>query len=118
MSEAKHTPGPWTLGKGSMAIREENGQQRFIARVHIPGNLRPFDEEVQRANAHLIAAAPKLLAACERLVAHYIYNKDDTGPTGRFCEMCGEYTNAVPHYPYCLVGQAEDAIAEAKGTSK
>jgi hypothetical protein len=56
----KHTPGPW-------AAREPNG----------PGNgwrvgpawlgEKPWSDETS-ANAHLIAAAPDLMAACEAFV--------------------------------------------------
>lgn len=63
----KHTPGPWTLGKGLYTVREQSatGRDGFIARTHIPGEWRARDEEEQQANARLIAAAPDLLAAIE-----------------------------------------------------
>ena len=49
-----HTPGPWTLTAEGESVHDVHG---FIA--HIKG--RTVDE--LRANARLIAAAPKLLAA-------------------------------------------------------
>ena len=62
MSETKHTPGPWSA-------REPNG----------PGNgwragpawlgEAPWSDET-RANAHLIAAAPDMLAALEAALAY------------------------------------------------
>ena len=59
---AQHTPGPWIHHAESVdpawhIVTPENGM-RVVANVHIePGN------EVDVANAHLIAAAPDMLAA-------------------------------------------------------
>lgn len=74
MSEAKHTPGPWSVydsfGK-TLAVcigKDANGKRPCI--VDWPGfdscDL-PFRQ--QRANAHLIAAAPDLLAVVRELIA-------------------------------------------------
>lgn len=52
-----HTPGRWTFST------EEQG--RHIIRAEITG--RPYVAEATAANAHLIAAAPDLLAALLRL---------------------------------------------------
>lgn len=57
---AEHTPGPWVLHESETRfVRESN--LTLIADC-MSGN-RHTDEE--RANAHLIAAAPELLAALE-----------------------------------------------------
>jgi len=61
MSKAKHTPGPWTIGKGRFTVRTTDG--KFIARTHIAGSLRELPEVEQEANASLISAAPELLQA-------------------------------------------------------
>ena len=63
MSEHKHTPGPWTLGKGKYRVRTEDGT--LVAECYTTGNYMryPRDKVEQNANAHLIAAAPDLLEA-------------------------------------------------------
>ena len=59
------TPGPWTLGKGKVTIREASkpGREGFVARCHMPGEYRVRSEEEAEANARLIAASPDLLLA-------------------------------------------------------
>lgn len=60
MSNAKHTPGPWEVrGRGLTEI----GTRRHgrVAEVWFS------DRERGKADAHLIAAAPELLAACEMI---------------------------------------------------
>lgn len=56
----KHTPGPWTLAKGSLGVYVMVGDREISSTV---GSSR---EDL--ANARLIAAAPELLAALENLV--------------------------------------------------
>jgi len=71
MSEHKHTPGPWVAldlaGTSRTYIFARDGQQFPIASTETEryGDERTGDEI--ESNAHLIAAAPDLLAACERL---------------------------------------------------
>ena len=62
MSEAKHTPGPWNVGKTTMdrLIYADSEHAFDLAIVRNGGS----DEETE-ANAALIAAAPDLLAACK-----------------------------------------------------
>ena len=62
-----HTPGPWEW------VREEEVSAWSLA----PGVLltdytdgTPDGDGIDRANARLIAAAPDLLLACQRLRAH------------------------------------------------
>ena len=64
------TPGPWTLGKGKVTIREADkpGSDGFIARCHLSGKWRVRSEEEAEANALLIACAPELL---EQLIILY-----------------------------------------------
>ena len=71
MSIRLHTPGPWTvdytddhlrLYAGDLLIVEVNGSTEHI-------EVRGLDEETTQANAWLIAAAPDLLAALERILA-------------------------------------------------
>ena len=71
MSIRLHTPGPWTvdhtddnlrLYDGDLLIAEVTGSTEHI-------EVRGLDEETTQANAWLIAAAPDLLAALERILA-------------------------------------------------
>lgn len=74
MRKTKHTPGPWAIGKNHDAESED-----FIIRQgddpDSPAIASAFvdhiglTEEESMANARLIAAAPELLAALERLVS-------------------------------------------------
>lgn len=61
----KHTPGPWVANKtpGGMIFVYTENLARPICGTGVAG-----DPTVQ-ANARLIAAAPDLLAACQRIVA-------------------------------------------------
>ena len=67
MSEQKHTPGPWEIepfGDGKMAeIRVEG---RLACLLHSFSKRPTIEDE---ANARLIAAAPELLEALQRLSA-------------------------------------------------
>jgi hypothetical protein len=72
-----HTPGPWevsdiyevTTGKGELCIRQ-----------FYPKNVSLENIEQAKHNAHLIAAVPELLEACERFVEYY--KKEN-----RFCTL-------------------------------
>jgi hypothetical protein len=61
-----HTPGPWKAERhgacGAFIIDGEHWQDVGIASVN------RYDRHDVEANARLIAAAPELLAECERLV--------------------------------------------------
>jgi hypothetical protein len=71
MSIRLHTPGPWTVDytddnlriyAGDLLIAEVNGSTEHI-------EVRSLDQETTEANAWLIATAPDLLAALERITA-------------------------------------------------
>ena len=71
LENAKHTPGPWeaVIQPGCHAvIASLSGGQKAVA---IIGNNTPDDgnEPMRFANARLIAGAPDLLAALQRIVA-------------------------------------------------
>lgn len=85
MSESKHTPGPWKAGVGVDGEADRWGvwaaygnRQWHIATVE---NGAPGDTlETEAATAHLIAAAPDLLAAVEAmlpLIAHEAAMRSD-----------------------------------------
>lgn len=70
MNSTKHTPGPWVLfGDGELRqlIIMPAGRPGEIAAVQFPTDTSR-DAEYD-ANAHLIAAAPELLAALKAVVA-------------------------------------------------
>ena len=71
MSESKHTPGPWTVDwsddgpliyTGDLLIASVSGSTEHV-------EVQGLDGETTEANAWLIAAAPDLLAALERILA-------------------------------------------------
>ena len=66
MTEAKHTPGPWTQAGASIRVDVHGDDYRLLARVQAVQN-NDWCEAFM--NARLIAAAPDLLAACEQLVS-------------------------------------------------
>ena len=105
MSEATHTPGPWSQshrrgsdGLYSTQVFDADGQSIATLEWHavlIEGGVRTDRAE----NARLIAAAPDLLAAVRRLVAAY-YSAD----TAEGADI-SEYEAAI--------SDAEAAIARA-----
>jgi hypothetical protein len=70
MSEAKHTPGPWLIAGEDATFVYALGpvlkSNIFWAHVQAAGPERASREEC-KANARLIAAAPELLAALEKV---------------------------------------------------
>ena len=60
-----HSPSPWNAGKGGYADRvyDANDPMATVCEIYYGGRSR---EEIA-ANRALIAAAPELLAACERM---------------------------------------------------
>lgn len=97
---ANHTPGPWVLDDDGHDIRTHLADQWPCGCVE--GNLIAYvahtEDVLGQANAHLIAAAPDLLAACEALLR----DAREFFPT-----VSGEAITA-----------AEDAIAKAKGGAR
>ena len=75
---SKHTPGPWTVENasgvmlwiGAMRVPDEAryGLHTIITGIDIE-DLTPEACAIKEANAHLIAAAPDLLEACEAVAA-------------------------------------------------
>ena len=79
MKTIEHTPGPWSYG-GFTAdnVRLPN----LCQRVFMPGNAAAFvTGEAQIANARLIAAAPDLLMALERMLDHTVRASRDYDAT-------------------------------------
>jgi hypothetical protein len=68
-----HTPGPWELFDNGEEFKRREAARIGVAPLNCSGDVahcagfnsqRPVEEEL--ANARLMAAAPELLAACER----------------------------------------------------
>ena len=75
-SDAKHTPGPWTIGNANYSDPENPKRLRIEGTEIAFGNewkrdicktLAHPDILVEQANAALIAAAPELLLCLERI---------------------------------------------------
>ena len=58
----KHTPGPWEVISFSVFQADEVGNKQIVHQV------KGKNKEERLGNAHLIAAAPELLAACKALI--------------------------------------------------
>lgn len=96
-----HTPGPWRIEKqdpnadftaigGPIAVvGGEATYENIEFVIGESGDWGPHGDAVTTANAYLIAAAPDLLAACEKLVARiesdieWTGNLTDEGDAGR-----------------------------------
>ena len=67
MTKNEHTPGPWKYSdayhESQVDIREAGGKRIAVAVCDFPRTPATME-----ANAHLIAAAPELLAALEEVV--------------------------------------------------
>lgn len=111
---SKHTPGPWECGKGygmhGVEIVGDSGNRMVCGVIGVDRDQYEKDgrkaAEVQTpdgwANAHLISAAPELLAALEKAV--FSYGK----PGGPW---------SVPSEPGAWIAQARAAIAKATGAT-
>ena len=108
MSDAKHTPGPWTAQRAPKPTRHwvvniPGDHPLVVGRTGGPDDIHERDG----ANARLMAAAPDLLAACEAsLDAHH--NAHDTG-------LAVRYPVRECEHPICATLRA--AIAKARGES-
>ncbi len=68
MTNAKHTPGPWSYKAGDSILYIQS--KGIIAKVGIAGYWEKYSPE-DEANARLISAAPDLLAALREFVHPY-----------------------------------------------
>lgn len=74
MNETTHTQGPWKADTNGRDVRVDSRGGLFVARTYaIPVEDNPDDAYAaeQKANAHLIAAAPELLEALKALLAQF-----------------------------------------------
>lgn len=75
MSEIKHTPGPWywlenRFWGGFSGLYDEAGNEVLVANTSNEGDTGAawFEDFPSEADRKLIAAAPELLAACQKIV--------------------------------------------------
>ena len=99
-----YTPGPWR-NDGSVIIAQLNHGGR---KTQIAETFRDCGVDQCNANAQLIAAAPKLLAALETMLADY---KAEI----RRNQKLAKRTQEVDFAKLPIVVRAEAAIAKAKG---
>lgn len=72
-----HTPGPWTSGDAGSQVFDIVGPDITGRGKELVGSFRAFqDRKTNSSNAILIAAAPDLLLALERL-AHPMADEED-----------------------------------------
>ena len=122
----KHTPGPWKWSVESVdpewAIVTAAGGN-IVANVNSETgpDIPPLvsTKMPQMANAALIAAAPELLEALERIAEEDVIEcGDGDGPC---CAVCGGLQKIrgldfyVDHYDDCAIVAARAAIAKARG---
>lgn len=77
--QPKHTPGPWAVKEYTHAI---NGEQYYSVTTEAlgVGDVIPNGITNNKANAHLIAAAPEMLEALEHMRDGYMWHVSE----GRF----------------------------------
>ena len=99
---AKHTPGPWHKGIGTLEITHK-GDKEVIAYVAVRSKGLAGSVE---GNMNLIAAAPVMYEALEHaaMSCHH--------PA---CKCKGEYASQPERYCTCHVQKARQALAQAEG---
>ena len=110
-TQTAHTPGPWVIdGDTIQGAPELNGEQPHAVEATCVavvlsrerGSYRHYPKERATANARLIAAAPELLAALEKMLARWdALSVEDLGPGCR-----------------AIADNARAAIAKATGGAK
>ena len=76
MDNVKHTPGPWITERCDTGIEILNTEQESVAVACHFGN--PYSSIREEANAKLIAAAPDLLKALEKMSVEFATHKDES----------------------------------------
>lgn len=111
MTEGKHTPGPWRVGahgpNGCYTVGTERGL--MVAMVAHSVN-HPDQKEQAIADAHLIAAAPKLRAALTVALAALESCTPGDYSTGHVIHP--EFDEQAVESAYCL---AQAALLQSEG---
>lgn len=70
MGDVKHTPGPWLIEGNTVYALSKHDINIFDAEVHAGygDDDHKLSSDILQANAHLIAAAPDLLASLEEII--------------------------------------------------
>lgn len=76
MSKQNHTPGPWEVmyatspkGECTLAVWSSNVFEGYVGSPVCKVSPQENENATDRANAHLIAAAPELLEALQKIVS-------------------------------------------------
>lgn len=105
---AKHTPKPWTSCRGvADTVAQAQAEHNCIQDANgfdIAATVGRDNDGEEHANAHLIAAAPDLLEACEDCL-HQLGTDSDLEALSR------------PDKYVTLADVLRDAIAKAKGAA-
>lgn len=99
---AGYTPGPWKYDPGAGCKRIKGGKSgahRQAQYNDVAYTVGCYREEVDEANARLIAAAPELLEALEALADSYF-------------QM---FPGSIPDYHQGLLNKADAAMKKARG---
>lgn len=122
---AKHTPGPWVVDSGeALSVRAPHGgivaQLHHLKGRHGMGGRLPDGEAV--ANAHLVAAAPELLEACQT-IAEWLRREDEGFPDAAERRKTSEgeaewHEWWVETLRLCSLAQTQALAAIAKATGE
>jgi len=77
MTSIPYTPGPWQVvnrsditGAPDLSVQVADPRSKQVGSKQVVRWDKPYPSDTDHANAHLIAAAPDLLAACEMFMGH------------------------------------------------
>lgn len=91
-SKSNFTPGPWKREGRSIYALNDKGTNRFFCHVH-PGHIPGFDpEETQEANAHLIAAAPRMYDALKAIADMHVDENTKHAELSALCIAIAQIT--------------------------
>ncbi len=103
-----HTPGPWYVGQtqNDADIVYAEGRPNEYRRI------AEIDSDNYEANARLIAAAPALLAALQKIVSA----EPEAEPNDEYDDMEGAFNDGYEHGVWDMAQIARAALALAEGS--